>query len=49
MFNELVQTISQLYKCECQDVFFDLLAVELNLDGVVFFYKSVFEPIMSAI
>ena len=49
MFNELVQTISQLFKCECQDVFFDLLSPELNIDGVIYFYRSVFEPVTSAI
>lgn len=49
MFNELVQSISSLYKCECQDVFFDLLSPELNLDGVVYFYRNVFEPTVDAI
>lgn len=45
MFNELTHIVSDLYKCESQDVFFDLLCPELNLDGVVFFFQNVFEPI----
>ena len=43
MQNELVSRVSELFKCECQDVFFDLLSPELNLDGVVFFYATVFQ------
>ena len=49
MFNELTNMASELYKCDCQDVFFDLLCPELNLDGVVFFYQAVFPPVMKAI
>lgn len=49
MFNELVHKVSELYKCECQDVFFDLLCPELNLDGVVYFYQNIFPPIERAI
>ena len=49
MFNELTNMVSELYKCDCQDVFFDLLCPELNLDGVVFYYQSTFPPVMHAI
>lgn len=49
MYNELTQKVSELLKCECQDVFFDLLSPELNLDGVVFFYAHVFTSIFKAI
>ena len=49
MFNELTNMASELYKCDCQDVFFDLLCPELNLDGVVFFYQAVLTPVMKAI
>ena len=38
-----------MYKCDCQDVFFDLLCPELNLEGVVFFYQNTFSPTMMAI
>ena len=49
MFNELVSSVSESYKCDCQDVFFDLLCPELNLDGVIFFYKTIFAQIFDAI
>lgn len=38
MFTELTNMVSELYKCDCQDVFFDLLSPELNIEGVVFFF-----------
>jgi hypothetical protein len=40
MFNELQNKISEFFKCDCQDIFFDLLSPELNMDGIVFFYKN---------
>ena len=40
MFNELVNTVGEFYKCDCQDVFFDVLSPELNLDGVVYFFQN---------
>ena len=49
MFNELTNACSEMYKCDCQDVFFDLLCPELNLEGVVFFYQNIFSPIVDAI
>jgi len=49
MFNELTSLVSELYKCDCQDVFFDLLCPELNLDGVVYFFQNVFTPILQEI
>lgn len=38
MQNELANIVSEFYKCDCQDVFFDLLCPELNLEGVVYFF-----------
>jgi hypothetical protein len=38
MQNEMANIVSEFYKCDAQDVFFDLLCPELNLDGVVFFF-----------
>jgi hypothetical protein len=49
MYNELTQKVSELFKCECQDVFFDLLCPELNLDGVVYFYANVYTPLFKRI
>jgi hypothetical protein len=48
MYTELVQRCSELFKCECQDVFFDLLAPELNIEGVVFFFTRVYLEIDKA-
>lgn len=39
MFNELQNQVSQFYKCDCQDIFFDVLSTELNLEGVVYFFQ----------
>ncbi len=41
MMNEIQNITSEFYKCECQDVFFDLLSPELNLDGVVYFFQHI--------
>jgi len=49
MFNELQNLVSEFYKCDCQDVFFDLLCPELNLDGVVFFFQHTLPPVVEAI
>jgi len=49
MFNELVSSTGEVYKCDCQDVFFDLLCPELNLDGVVYFFSTIFQQIYNSI
>jgi hypothetical protein len=49
MMNELQNIASEFYKCDCQDVFFDLLCPELNLDGVVFFFQSTIPLVVEAI
>lgn len=49
MLNELQNKISQYYKCECQDAFFDLLCPELNMDGLVFYFKESFLKIQEMI
>lgn len=40
MFNELTNEIQEFYKCDCQDIFFDVLSSELNLEGVVYFFQN---------
>ena len=40
MPNELVDTISQFYKCDFEDLFFDLLGTELSVEGLVYFFKN---------
>ncbi len=45
MLNELQNKLSQYYKCECQDIFFDLLCPELNMEGLVFYFQETFKQI----
>jgi hypothetical protein len=40
MLNELQNKANEFLKCDCLDVFFDLLSPELNIEGIVFFYKN---------
>lgn len=42
MINELQNKISEFLKCDCLDIFFDLLSPELNIEGIVFFFKNTF-------
>lgn len=49
MLNELQNKLSEFFKCDCQDIFFDLLSPELNMDGIVFFYKNAFIKIKELI
>lgn len=46
MFNELTNKVGEYYKCDCQDVFFDILSTELNLEGVVYFYQNSIPPVI---
>lgn len=45
MLNELQNRLSEFVKCDCLDIFFDLLSPELNMEGIIFFYKSCFEQL----
>ena len=49
MFNELQNKITEFFKCDCQDIFFDLLAPELNMDGIIFFFKTAFSKIQETL
>ncbi|CAI2376571.1 unnamed protein product [Moneuplotes crassus] len=49
LFNELLNEVSEFLKCDCQDAFFDLLCPELNLDGVVYFFRKTIEPVLQQI
>lgn len=46
LVNELSNEVSEFLKCTCQDCFFDVLCPELNFDGIVFFFKHTFGPIL---
>jgi len=49
MQNEMQNIVSEFYKCDCQDVFFDLLCPELNLDGVIFFFQNTIPVVIEVI
>jgi hypothetical protein len=49
MFNELNNSVSEFYKCDCQDIFFDVLSTELNLEGVVYFYQNTLGEVVEII
>lgn len=42
MNNELQNKLSEFLKCDCQDIFFDLLSPELNMDGITYFFSNCF-------
>ena len=42
MLTELQIKINDYIKLLCQDIFFDLLQPNLNLEGVIFFFKTIF-------
>ncbi|CDW84282.1 UNKNOWN [Stylonychia lemnae] len=49
MQNEMANIVSEFYKCDCQDVFFDLLCPELNLDGVIYFFQNTIPVVIEVI
>jgi FtsZ-binding cell division protein ZapB len=49
MLNELQNKITEFFKCDCQDIFFDLLSPELNMEGIVFFYKNCLSKVQDLI
>ena len=49
MQNELSNIVSEFYKCDCQDCFFDILSTDLNLEGVVYFFQNTLPPVIEAI
>ena len=49
MQNEMSNIVAEFYKCDCQDVFFDILSPELNLEGVVYFFQHTLSPLIDTI
>ena len=45
MLTELQIKINDYIKLLCQDIFFDLLQPNLNLEGVIYFFKTIFNKI----
>lgn len=42
VINELGNMVEQFYKCDCQDLFFEMLCPELSMEGVLYFFKQTF-------
>ena len=42
VLTELSASTEQFYKCDCQDLFFETLSPELTIEGIIFFFKTVF-------
>lgn len=49
MQNELLNEVQEFYKCDCQDIFFDVLSSELNLEGIVYFFQNSFLIVIQGI
>lgn len=49
MQNELQNKLSEFFKCDCLDIFLDLLSPELNMEGIVFFFKNSFTKVQELI
>ena len=45
MINEISDSIHQFYKCDCQDIFFEILGPELSIEGIAYFFKFSFSRI----
>jgi len=45
MVTELIGQVAEFYKCECFDMFFDVLCPELNLKGIIFYYRHSLEKV----
>jgi hypothetical protein len=42
VLTELTAATEQFYKCDCQDFFFETLSPELTVEGVIYFFRTVF-------
>jgi FtsZ-binding cell division protein ZapB len=49
MLNELIGKIHEFYKCECEDIFFDLLCPELSMKGIIYFFKTAFQRLTEVV
>ncbi|CAG9311504.1 unnamed protein product [Blepharisma stoltei] len=45
MLNEITDICSQFYKCDCQDVFFEVLGPELSMEGIVYYFRTSFSRV----
>ena len=44
--NEINNTVTDFLKGDCTDIFFDVLSLELNIEGVGYFYQSIFSQLV---
>ena len=49
MLNELIGNAAEFYKCECEDIFFDVLCPELRMKGVIFFFQTAFMRLVDTV
>jgi hypothetical protein len=49
MANELILQINDFYKTNFQDVFFDFLTHQLNIEGIVYFTQTAFQHAFNGI
>lgn len=49
MFNELINEISEIYKYDCEDIFFDMLCPELNMKGIILFFYTSFHRLVEMV
>ena len=49
MFNELINEISEFYKYDCEDTFFDMLCPELNMKGIILFFYTSFHRLIELV
>jgi hypothetical protein len=49
MWNEIGHMTEQFYKCDCQDLFFDTLSVDLPMDGIIYFFRFVFTEVQGVL
>jgi FtsZ-binding cell division protein ZapB len=47
--NEINNLVTDFLKGDCIDIFFDVLSLELNIEGVSYFYQHLFTPLVSTV
>ncbi|CAG9316573.1 unnamed protein product [Blepharisma stoltei] len=45
LLNELGSLTDEFYKCDCQDLFFEVLSPELSIEGIIYFFRTSFSRI----
>lgn len=45
LLNELGAYTDEFYKCDCQDLFFEVLSPELSIEGIIYFFRTSFSRV----